>query len=115
MWLKTRDVIHSFFLPNVRVKQDALPGKTIPLWFTVEKRDDDNNYNCKQNDKGEWQDGYDPSTGKFNVHEQYWDHACAEFCGSSHSLMRGRLYVHKERADFMSWLKDVEEKNKKGD
>jgi len=31
VYLKTRDVIHSFFLPNMRIKQDALPGKTIPL------------------------------------------------------------------------------------
>lgn len=26
------DVIHSFFLPNFRVKQDAIPGLTIPVW-----------------------------------------------------------------------------------
>jgi len=31
--LKTRDVLHSFFLPNLRLKQDALPGKVIPVWF----------------------------------------------------------------------------------
>ena len=33
--LKTRDVIHSFFLPNLRLKKDALPGKTIPMWFNA--------------------------------------------------------------------------------
>ena len=32
--LSTKDVIHSFFLPPMRVKQDAIPGMTIPLWFT---------------------------------------------------------------------------------
>lgn len=31
--LGSRDVIHSFFLPHMRVKQDALPGTTIPVWF----------------------------------------------------------------------------------
>jgi cytochrome c oxidase subunit 2 len=35
VFLKTRDVIHSFYLPNLRLKQDALPGKTIPVWFEV--------------------------------------------------------------------------------
>ncbi len=35
IYLKTQDVIHSFFLPNLRLKQDALPGKTIPMWFRV--------------------------------------------------------------------------------
>lgn len=31
--LSTMDVIHSFFLPNFRVKQDALPGQWIKVWF----------------------------------------------------------------------------------
>jgi cytochrome c oxidase subunit 2 len=31
--LKSMDVLHSFFLPNLRVKQDAVPGMTIPVWF----------------------------------------------------------------------------------
>lgn len=29
------DVVHSFFLPEMRVKQDAIPGMTIPLSFTA--------------------------------------------------------------------------------
>jgi cytochrome c oxidase subunit 2 len=31
--LKSEDVLHSFFLPNMRIKQDAVPGLTIPVWF----------------------------------------------------------------------------------
>jgi cytochrome c oxidase subunit II len=31
--LRSKDVIHSFFLPNMRLKQDAVPGLTIPIWF----------------------------------------------------------------------------------
>lgn len=31
--LRSRDVLHSFFLPNLRVKQDAVPGMDIPVWF----------------------------------------------------------------------------------
>lgn len=30
--IQSLDVIHSFFLPNFRVKQDAIPGLTIPVW-----------------------------------------------------------------------------------
>lgn len=33
VYLRTDDVLHSFFLPNFRVKQDAVPGRTIPVWF----------------------------------------------------------------------------------
>jgi cytochrome c oxidase subunit 2 len=32
--LTTKDVIHSFFLPMHRVKQDTIPGMTIPIYFT---------------------------------------------------------------------------------
>ena len=32
--LRSKDVIHSFFLPNQRVKQDAVPGLAIEVGFT---------------------------------------------------------------------------------
>lgn len=35
--LTSKDVIHSFFLPNVRLKQDALPGRDIEVWFEPTK------------------------------------------------------------------------------
>jgi cytochrome c oxidase subunit 2 len=35
--LRARDVIHSFFIPNARFKQDAVPGREIPAWFDVMK------------------------------------------------------------------------------
>lgn len=31
--LKSRDVLHSFFVPKFRLKQDAVPGMSIPVWF----------------------------------------------------------------------------------
>ena len=82
--LRTADVIHSFFLPQMRVKQDALPGKTIPVWFTPilynckpqlaysasntqppEGKPQWHLYDRKKTDKGKytwvsWEDGYDP-------------------------------------------------------
>lgn len=36
--LKSDDVLHSFFLPNMRVKQDAVPGSKIPVWFKVKEQ-----------------------------------------------------------------------------
>ena len=35
--LSSKDVIHSFFLPNLRLKQDAVPGRTILVWFEATK------------------------------------------------------------------------------
>lgn len=31
--ITSKDVIHSFFIPVMRVKQDAIPGMRIPIWF----------------------------------------------------------------------------------
>ena len=33
VYLEAEDVIHSFFIPELRVKQDAVPGMRIPVWF----------------------------------------------------------------------------------
>ena len=37
--LRSKDVIHSFFVPNFRLKQDAVPGREIPVWFKATKVD----------------------------------------------------------------------------
>jgi cytochrome c oxidase subunit 2 len=33
--MTSRDVIHSFFIPAFRVKQDVIPGRSTTLWFEV--------------------------------------------------------------------------------
>ena len=33
--LGSQDVLHSFFVPAFRVKQDAVPGRTTHVWFTA--------------------------------------------------------------------------------
>jgi cytochrome c oxidase subunit 2 len=87
LYLKTRDVIHSFFLPNLRIKQDALPGKVIPVWFEA------TDFNTKWNEeKKSW-----------DITEN-WELACAELCGWGHYKMQGKLVVHPDRADFDRWL-----------
>ena len=35
--LRSKDVIHSFFLPNLRLKQDVVPGRVIDAWFEATK------------------------------------------------------------------------------
>jgi cytochrome c oxidase subunit II len=90
LFLKTQDVLHSLYLPNLRLKQDALPGKTIPVWFQATESNTE----------------FDPATGLCSEpKDKEWEIACAELCGSRHYAMRGRLYVHKDRADFDAWLK----------
>lgn len=89
IYLKTQDVLHSFFLPNLRLKQDALPGKTIPMWFRALESNTVYDEQTK--------------TWKFEPGKE-WEIACAELCGGGHYRMRGRLFVHADKADFERWL-----------
>ncbi len=35
--MTSRDVIHSFFVPALRLKQDVLPGRYVTAWFTADR------------------------------------------------------------------------------
>lgn len=35
--MTSRDVLHSFFIPTMRIKQDVVPGTYTALWFQAEK------------------------------------------------------------------------------
>jgi cytochrome c oxidase subunit 2 len=82
--LRSKDVIHSFGVPEFRVKQDAIPGLTIPIWFvpnvtTAEMR---------------------TRTGK---PEFQYEIACAQLCGLGHYRMRGFVTVLSTE-EFQKWM-----------
>jgi cytochrome c oxidase subunit 2 len=93
VYLKTQDVIHSLYFPNLRLKQDALPGKTIPVWFRPLKA------NVRWNDETKAVEPLPDSRP-----DDRWEFACAELCGARHYAMRGRLYVHESEESFRAWL-----------
>ncbi len=82
--LSSKDVIHSFSLPHMRVKQDVIPGLTIPLWFTPTVTTD-----------GMRERLQDP--------EFVYEIGCAQLCGLGHYRMRGFLTVHSAEG-FQAWL-----------
>jgi cytochrome c oxidase subunit 2 len=99
--LRTKDVIHSFYLPNMRLKQDALPGKIIPVWFQPIEHN-----TIRVGDH--WQDGLGRNEkGEPNDPHYVWELACAELCGWGHFMMQGRLYVHETREDYEAWLAEA--------
>ena len=84
--LRTKDVIHSFGVPELRVKQDAIPGLTVPVWFvptvtTAEMR-----------------------TRTGNPEFQY-EIACAQLCGLGHYRMRGFVTIQTAE-EFQQWMEE---------
>lgn len=70
--MRAQDVIHSFFVPAFRLKQDVVPGQTHETWFQATK------------------------LGTFQL-------LCAEYCGTDHSGMRGKIVVMQPDA-YAAWL-----------
>jgi len=86
IYLSSKDVIHSFFLPTMRVKQDVIPGMEIPVHFTPIMAT--------------------PAESEFPkcaAKKTCWEIACAQLCGLSHYRMRGYMTVH-EPGGFEAWL-----------
>lgn len=80
--LETADVIHSFWVPAFRVKQDLLPGYTTDVRFTPTLATE-----------VEWVNG-DPVYHGYPI-------VCAELCGSGHGSMRSQVIVHATDQDFI--------------
>jgi cytochrome c oxidase subunit 2 len=89
IFLKTVDVLHSFGIPNLRLMQDALPGKTIPMWFKA----------VESNTQ------YKNGRSVLIDPKKEWEIACKELCGNGHYRMKGRLYVYDTREEYEEWLK----------
>jgi cytochrome c oxidase subunit II len=76
--ITANDVIHSWWVPALAIKKDAIPGFINEAWFDIDA------------DK----------TGTYRGQ-------CAELCGRDHGFMPIVLEV-KSKADFDAWLRDQE-------
>ena len=72
--LTSEDVIHSFWVPEFRVKQDALPGKALVKELRVTPN----------------------RVGEYKVR-------CAELCGTKHAYMESPVVV-LSTSDFTAWM-----------
>ena len=71
----SKDVIHSFSIPVLRLKQDTIPGMRIPVWFQTK----------------------DDAAGNYEV-------ACAQLCGNNHYTMRALMVIHATQEEADAWL-----------
>ncbi len=84
--IRSRDVIHSVFLPHFRQKMDAVPGMMTTFWFKPTK--------TTQEMRNEL------SNPKFD-----YELACTEVCGGSHFAMKMKLVVD-DIETFNKWAKE---------
>ncbi|QDT38225.1 cytochrome c oxidase subunit II [Stratiformator vulcanicus] len=76
--MQSEDVIHSFFVPAFRVKQDIVPGRIATTWFEATMTEED---------------------GQMVEYDLF----CTEYCGQQHADMKAKAVVH-ERKSFDCWL-----------
>ncbi|MDA1043694.1 MAG: hypothetical protein O3C57_00565 [Verrucomicrobia bacterium] len=72
--LSSFDVVHCFALPEMRIKQDVVPGMANRVWFQPVKESGD----------------------------RVWQIACAQLCGVGHYRMAGRLRIVSQ-SEFDAW------------
>ncbi|MFL5620814.1 MAG: cytochrome c oxidase subunit II [Gemmatimonadaceae bacterium] len=71
--LRTQDVLHSFWIPQMGGKRDLIANHPNYLWFTPD-----------------------------SVGEQAWNGFCVEYCGTSHANMRFRTFTVTPE-QFAAW------------
>ena len=75
--INSADVLHSFFLPNLRLKQDVVPGMEQFMWFEAKEKN-----------------------------REGFDIVCAELCGWGHYKMKGRVYF-LSASDYQDKLEEM--------
>lgn len=73
--LRTKDVLHSFWVPQLGGKRDLISNKTNLLWFT-------------------------PNA---DLGTNAWNGFCVEYCGASHANMKFRMFT-VQPDEFASWV-----------
>lgn len=81
--LRSKDVIHSFYVPYFGIKMDAVPGMITTMNFTATKTTEEMRRQLKDNN-------FD------------YEVACAELCGRMHFAMK-LIIVVEEPAEFEKW------------
>jgi cytochrome c oxidase subunit 2 len=76
--LSSKDVIHSFTINVLRVKQDVIPGMLIPIHFEATAK----------------------GTGTYDI-------SCAQLCGLGHYRMQGFVYLDTPE-EYAQWLAQKE-------
>lgn len=82
-YIRARDVLHSVYIPEFRMKMDAVPGMPTRFWFVATKT------------TAEMKAELNNPDFEYNIF-------CTEVCGRGHFSMRKRVVVH-EPEEYEAW------------
>ena len=103
--LRSKDVIHSFWLPRIAGKVDLIPGRSNGMW--IQAGDSIEDWQAKTGATGsdeELRVAY-ASYLQDEIHNYYYGQ-CAEYCGDSHARMLFRASVVSDD-EFASWVSEI--------
>jgi cytochrome c oxidase subunit 2 len=102
--LTSKDVIHSFALPELRVKRDAIPGMTVDVPFTPTVTTAQFRDSLRTEANRTYAGRADALAEQMaSIDARNYEIACAQMCGLAHYRMRGTLVVETED-ELQKWL-----------
>lgn len=103
--INSRDVLHNFYLPQFRVKMDAVPGMPTYFVFTPQVTSDSMRSRYKNFEHWNVADKKDETKKRYEAFE--YELACAELCGRGHYSMR-RVVKIVTAEEYENWLDEQE-------
>lgn len=103
--INSRDVLHNFYLPQFRVKMDAVPG--MPTYFVFVPTVTSDSMRTRYKKYAHWNipDKKDATKKRYEAFD--YELACAELCGKGHYSMRRVLKV-VTMEEYEAWFDDQE-------
>ncbi|WP_428262870.1 cytochrome c oxidase subunit II [Haliangium sp.] len=95
--MKSEDVIHSFFVPDFRIKKDVVPRRYTQVWFKAEQPTitPDQEIGDLPTDEQVKVAFVGDKANKTKIASQQGRRLfCTEYCGRDHSMMKTRVVVH---------------------
>lgn len=101
--ITARDVLHDFYLPQFRVKMDAVPGMPTYFVFTPEKTTEEYREDLRKYPEYNEPDPDEPDKMQWETYE--FELACAELCGIGHWSMKKTVTI-VEPEEYEAWLNE---------
>lgn len=101
--ITAKDVLHDFYLPQFRVKMDAVPGLPTYFVFTPTKTTREWRKELSQYEEYQLPDPEDPEKQLWQTAD--FELACAELCGIGHYSMKRKVTILEED-EYEAWAAD---------